>query len=200
MNRRAFITLAMFIALQPRTAQPRENDGGQIEDATRNEIRVYTNLINFLKSLLQAVNQLGDDIDRDRLISYLESLEPDFGAMIQAKRKIAGLIGQELPNRDKIRDAATTLQHNAESASNCLAGVPLQFGQQFIDQGHDVASELQTIFTVKQSWVHQLLMALPNASRSDLASYATKADTSANALEVANTELARLIYGLKGRP
>ena len=191
MNRRDLLAVPALVALtllhpaygQPPGLSPQEQDA-------------YEGVIAWFRALYRPLAELGELIDRKRLISYLASLGKTFEGMLDDKREIALLLDEDPIHRDELKAVADRLAANVRLSRQRLTRVSFLLKQQLRDQGRQVAEELSDALLSRKAWLRQLEDRVEFASPQQLKRYRADALGSAAALAYANAELARLVVFL----
>jgi hypothetical protein len=157
-----------------------------LSDAT-----VYTNIGRFFTAVLHAPDPIAHAIDKERFSQEINSLGNLFEQMITEKRTIAAAL-KDQPN--KALYTANKLEGHVVSAVDRLNNISFLLKQNYRDEGAEVAYQLQKTFLFRKSWMRQILQfGVSGASTERLETWSREATESADELDKANTELAKLI-------
>lgn len=182
MNRRNFVALAVCVlSIDANLMNAQE------------EKNVYADLERWFQALMQPLDQLGNQIDRARLLTYLTRLGQAFEAMITDKQEIASLLREEPISISELKIVVDRLANNVQLTKERITKVAFPLKAQLQDQGDKIASDLKEVLLERKSWVRMLQINLDILDPVLAASYAEAATDSAKALREANTQLAKSI-------
>jgi hypothetical protein len=162
------------------------------------EATAYVTVGVFFDVLIHAVDPLIVTVDKARFARDLNSLGNDFENMIIEKNSIASLLKDNPLNVILIDSTARQLERDVDLSVGRLRNISFQLKEHYQAQGQQIAEELRTTLLERKSWLRQLTgLSLPTAPNDLTAGWARDAKASANALDQANTELAKLIVKAK---
>ena len=154
-------------------------------------------------------SELGNTIDREKIVTYIDGLGHSFDAMLFHKLEVVNLLKQRVgrDNRSSMEVALVKLDKDIEKCREDLESISFLLKERYQDDGRKVASDLTYFVLGKESWFSRLRFELESyytSSESEDFSverrnaFIEEAMTSASRLEKANAELATLVAKLKG--
>jgi hypothetical protein len=191
MIRRIILALALLCSvLAPFADSARSQTPGD----PPGESRVYGAAVLFFNDLLLAVDPLVVTVDKARFARDLNSLGNDFETMITEKNSIASLLKDNPLNVTLIDSTARQLEKDVRLSVDRITNISWLLKGVYQKQGQEIAKDLQATLLDGKSWLRQLIVVgLPGAPNDLTAGWARDAKASANALDQANAELAKLI-------
>jgi hypothetical protein len=194
MNKRIILLAALLCCLFASSMHSARSQG-PVDAAA--EAAPFIKLSQFLQSITgPAINPLIVSTDKDRLTRAVNDLGNSFEHMVLEKRTIAAFLKTTPPNVPVIRLAAQQLEKDINRTVKRLKENSFNLKKQYQEQGGAVARELENTLLTRKSWVLQIIalcFSVCEAEPDQIASWADAADKSANALDQANVELAKLI-------
>jgi hypothetical protein len=190
MIRRIILTLAFLCSvLSPFADSARSQTPGGPPDAS-----VYVAVGHFFNALLHAADPIIPTIDKARFARDIRSLGNDFETMITEKVSIASLLKDNPLNVTLIDSTARQLERDVRLSVDRITNISFLLKENYQAQGQTIAKDLRTTLLEGKSWLRELIVSgLPKEPNDLTADWSRDAKASANALDQANAELAKLI-------
>jgi hypothetical protein len=190
MTRRTVISTLLFGAIVPSLSAHAKRFAQDAPDT-------YAKTVSWFTSMFQPLEKLAAEVDRLRLVRYLESLSHSFDHMLEDKDEIVRELGNHPINRAALSSFVSDLSDSVDQAKVSLTNVRSVLLETFQQGGKDAEAELSDVLENRKSWVMLLQNALGTRPDSDLSSFLDDAKKSRTALANADSKLLKLVVFLK---
>lgn len=191
MDRRVFLNgllaSALSLSVREAMAQNRSQDDG------------YSKTIAWFTSLFQPISKLADEIDRIRLVHYLQGLELACDGILQEKEDVIILLTGAHPiDRARLGKSLDDLIDDVSEARRSLTRVASVIRESYRKGADDAEAELSMVLSERKGWASVAKSSLNNHSDEELIErFLPPARESRDGLTGANKKLGELVVYLK---
>jgi hypothetical protein len=168
-----------------------------LAEGVSQELKAYTDLMEWLRQTLQRIRELGDHVDKMRLVTYLDDLERNFEDMLWAKSNIKKELDKKPLDQRRLGLLVRRMQGNVTNLGESVRNVSFLVKQQ--PRGNEIAQELTRAFHDKETWLEKLDR-IVILSEEEIAMVSSDVEKSYTALNKADADLGELVKQLKAQP